>query len=259
METAMKTPRCLSLAMLTPVAVLLSLAGSLSLPAGFGLDAAWAQTPPATPPAATSTPAPTPPAATPAPATPAPATPETPAATPAPPPVAAQTPATPPADPKVQVADPFGEETTLTAKKVIAIKGNATWDNAFEALTDSLKTLTAVLDKQGIKASGPAIVVYTSADDNGLAYQAQLPIEQDPKNLPKDVTIAKSPEGKVLKFIHRGSYDTMENTYEAITNHLDDKKLEANDTYIEEYTTDPLKTPEDKLVITIFVPPKIKP
>lgn len=256
METAMKPPRSLSLAMLMPAAVLLSLTGSLSLPSlGSG---AWAQTPPATPPA--TTPA-APPAATPAPATPAPATPETPAATPAPatsPPAAAQTPAAPPAEAKVQVADPFGEETTLTAKKVIAIKGNATWDNAFEALTDSLKTLTAVLDKQGIKASGPAIIVYTSADDNGLAYQAQLPVEQDPKNLPKDVVIAKSPEGKVLKFIHRGSYDTMENTYEAITNYLDDKKLEANDTYIEEYGTDPLKTPEDKLVITIFVPPKTK-
>ena len=257
----MKPPRSLSMAMLTPAAVLLSLAGLLSLPASlgpvsFGLEA-WAQTPPVTPPA--STPVAPPAAATPAPATPAPANPETPAVTPAPPPAAAQTPAAPPADAKVQVADPFGEEATLTAKKVIAIKGNATWDNAFEALTDSLKTLTGVLDKQGMKASGPAIIVYTSADDNGLVYQAQLPVEQDPKNLPKDVVIAKSPEGKALKFIHRGSYDTMENTYEAITNYLDDKKLEANDTYIEEYTTDPLKTPEDKLVITIFVPPKIKP
>jgi len=52
------------------------------------------------------------------------------------------------------------------------------------------------------------------------------------------------PEGKALsKFVHRGSYDNMDNTYEAITNHLDEKKkLEAKDTFIEEYITDPLKT-----------------
>ena len=31
----------------------------------------------------------------------------------------------------------------------------------------------------------------------------------------------------------------MDNTYEAITNHLDEKKLEAKDTFIEEYITDP--------------------
>ena len=56
--------------------------------------------------------------------------------------------------------------------------------------------------------------------------------------------------------MHRGSYDNMDNTYEAITNHLDDKKLEAKDTFIEEYITDTLKTEEDKLVINVYVPLK---
>ncbi|OQW57711.1 MAG: transcriptional regulator [Proteobacteria bacterium SG_bin9] len=241
----MTARRALTLTLLTPVS------------ASLGIAAVLAQTSPATPPAAPAQP---PAAAAPAaPATPAPAASETPAATPAPasPPTAAQPPANPPPTQKAQI-DPFGEEVTITAKKVISIKGTANWDNAFESLTDSLKTLTTILEKQGIKQAGPAIIVYTSADDTGLVYQAQLPVEQDPKSLPKDVTITKSPEGKVLKFIHRGSYDTMENTYEAITNHLDDKRLEANDTYIEEYDTDPLKTPEDKLVITIYVPPKTK-
>ena len=238
----MTARRALTLTLLTPVA------------ASLGIAAVLAQSPPATPPAAPAQPPAT--AAPATPATPAPAAPQAPAATPAPatPPASAQAPANPPATQK----DPFGEEVTITAKKVISIKGTANWDNAFESLTDSLKTLTGILDKQGIKQTGPAIIVYTSADDTGLVYQAQLPVEQDPKNLPKDVTITKSPEGKVLKFIHRGSYDTMENTYEAITNHLDDRRLEANDTYIEEYDTDPLKTAEDKLVITIYVPPKTK-
>jgi effector-binding domain-containing protein len=70
------------------------------------------------------------------------------------------------------------------------------------------------------------------------------------------MSMGKSPDGKALKFVHRGSYDNMDNTYEAITNHLDDKKLEAKDTFIEEYITDPLKTQEDKLVINVYVPLK---
>jgi effector-binding domain-containing protein len=48
----------------------------------------------------------------------------------------------------------------------------------------------------------------------------------------------------------------MDNTYEAITNHLDARKLEAKDMFIEEYVTDPLKTAEDKLVINVLVPLK---
>jgi effector-binding domain-containing protein len=210
-----------------------------------------AQSPPATPPAA-STPA------TPAPEAPAPAAPATPApAAPTAPPPAAEAPATPaPAVAPVQAADPFGDEITLTPKTAVILKGSANWDNAFETLTDSFKKVAALLDKQGIKASGNSMIVYTSTDDNGFTYQAEIPVEQEPKNLPKEISIGKTPEGKALKFVHRGSYDNMDNTYEAITNHLDDKKLEAKDTFIEEYITDPLKTAEDKLVINVYVPLK---
>jgi effector-binding domain-containing protein len=200
-------------------------------------------------PAASATPAPTETPAPAASATPAPGT------SPTPPPAAAQTPATPPAA-TVQTADPFGEAFTLEPRKVVVMKGTANWDSAFDTLIDSFKALTALLDKQGIKASGNSMIVYTSTDDTGFTFLAEIPVDQEPKNLTKDMSIGKSPEGKALKFVHRGSYDNMDNTYEAITNHLDDKKLEAKDTFIEEYITDPLKTAEDKLVINVYVPLK---
>ena len=156
----------------------------------------------------------------------------------------------------MQAADPFGEEITLTPNTVVIVKGEAKWDVAFETLTDAFKTLGALLDKQGIKRTGNQMIVYTSTDDTGFTFQAELPVDQEPKNLAKNMSIGKSPEGKVLKFVHRGSYDNMDNTYEAITNFLDDKKLEAKDTFIEEYITDPLKTAEDKLIINVYVPLK---
>jgi effector-binding domain-containing protein len=156
----------------------------------------------------------------------------------------------------LRTADPFGEEITLTPKTVVLIKGTANWDTAFETLMESLKTLTAFLDKQGIKPAGNSLIVYTSTDDAGFSYLAEIPVDQEPKNLTKAMSMGKSPEGKALKVVHRGSYENMDNTYEAITNHLDDKKLEAKDTFIEDYTTDPLKTPEDKLVINVYVPLK---
>jgi effector-binding domain-containing protein len=196
-------------------------------------------------------------AQSPAPATPAPT------ATPAPPPAETKSPgdlpstaAPAPAPAPVQTADPFGEEITLTSKTVVVIKGTANWDTAFETLVESLKTLSAALEKEGGKASGNSMIVYTSTDDTGFSYLAEIPVDQEPKNLPKTISIAKSPEGKALKFVHRGSYENMDNTYEAITNHLDDKKLEAKDTFIEEYITDPLKTKDDKLVINVYVPLK---
>ena len=247
----MNFPRCFRLAMVALVP-----AAAISL----GLGNVLAQSPPAAAPPAVTTPATPAPSAPAAPAPPPPATPApaaSPSAAPTTPPAAAETPATPPAAAApVQTADPFGEQITLAPKTVVIMKGNANWDSAFDTLIDSFKSLSALLDKQGIKPAGNAMIVYTSTDDTGFTYLAEIPVEQDPKNLTKDMSIGKSPEGNALKFVHRGSYDNMDNTYEAITNHLDDKKLEAKDTFIEEYITDPLKTAEDKLVINVYVPLK---
>ena len=209
-------------------------------------------------PAATASPAPAAsatPAASPSP-TPAASASPSPSASPSTPPAAAQNP--PPAA-TVQTADPFGQEIKLEAKKVVMAKGSANWDAAFDTLVDSLKALTTLLDKQGIKPSGNPLIVYTSTDDTGFTYLAEIPVDQEPKNLPKAMSMGQSPEGHALKFVHRGSYDNMDNTYEAITNHLDEKKLEAKDTFVEEYLTDPLKTAEDKLVIDVYVPLKQTP
>jgi effector-binding domain-containing protein len=214
----------------------------------LGLDGALAQSPPSATPPATGAPAK--PAATPA---PPPAETKSPADVPS----TAQTPATPPPPAaSVQTTDPFGEEITLAPKTVVIAKGTANWDSAFDTLLESFKAVSALLDKQGIKPAGNAMIVYTSTDDAGFTFLAEIPVDQDPKNLTKDMSVGKSPEGKALKFVHRGSYDNMDNTYEAITNHLDDKKLEAKDTFVEEYITDPLKTAEDKLVINVYVPLK---
>ena len=231
----------------------------------LGLGTALAQSPPATSaapsPATSTTPAPaatpaTPPATS---ATPIPA----PAAPPVPPPAENKSPADspaaaapPPPVAPVQTADPFGEEIPLAPKKVMILKGTANWDSAFDSLMESFRTLTALLDKQNIPGTGNPMIVYTATDDTGFTYLAELPVDQEPKDLGKDMSIGKSPDGKALKFVHRGSYDNMDNTYEAITNYLDDKKLEAKDTFIEEYMTDPLKTQEDKLVINVYVPLK---
>jgi effector-binding domain-containing protein len=208
----------------------------------LGIASALAQAP---------SPSPTPSAS----ASPAPA----PTASPAPEPSASPAPAasaSPAPAPSVTTADSFGDPITLSAKKVVVFKGSANWDSAFDTLVDSFKALNALLDKQGIKPAGNVMIVYTSTDDTGFTYLAEVPVDQEPKNLAKNMSMGQSPEGKALKFVHRGSYDNMDNTYEAITNHLDDKKLEAKDTFIEEYMTDPLKTAEDKLVINVYVPLK---
>lgn len=177
---------------------------------------------------------------------------------PAPTPAPQATPAPAPAQPApVTPADPFGAEMKLEPKTIITMKGTATWETAFETLVDAFKSINGYLEKQNIKPSGQPIAIYTQTDDTGFQYQAGIPVAEAPKNPPRgDLAVGKSPGGKALQFVHRGSYDSMDTTYEAITNHLDEKRLESEDMFIEEYVTDPLKTPEDKLVVNVYVPLK---
>jgi effector-binding domain-containing protein len=163
----------------------------------------------------------------------------------------------PAAAPTEPSKDPFGEPLTLTSKTIVFVKGNGTWDTAYETLQSAFKIVNGYLDKAGIKPTGPSMTIYTQADDTGFSFQAAVPVAEAPKEaLPQGISVGQSPAGKALKFVHRGTYDSMDNTYEAITNHLDEKKLEAQDLFVEEYETDLVTTPEDKLVVTVFVPIK---
>jgi effector-binding domain-containing protein len=172
-----------------------------------------------------------------------------PPAAPAKPDAAQPAPATP-----AQASDPFGEDATLAAKPIVYLKGTGTWDNAFETITNSFKTLKAYVSKEGLKIDGQAMTIFTATDDTGFQFQAAIPVADPPKTPPKgDIAVGTSPEGHALKFVHRGSYDGLDNTYEAITNYLDDHKLEAKDMFIEQYLTDPLTANEDHLVVNVYV------
>ena len=175
-----------------------------------------------------------------------------PASPPAAPPLAG--PATPS---PLQPGDAFGEEVTLPERTVIYLKGHTNWDAAFDTLVDAFKSLHEYLDKQGIKPTGPAMTIYTETDDTGFQFKAALPVTETPKDPPKgDIAVGPAPSGRALKFVHRGSYDAMDSTYEAITNYLDDRRLEAKDLFVEEYATDPVAANADNLVVNVFVPVK---
>jgi len=154
-----------------------------------------------------------------------------------------------------QSIDPFGQELKLAPKTIVYISGSGTWDKAYDTLIEAFKKLDAYMDGAGLKASGPAMTIYTSTDDTGFDFKAAIPLADPPKGTPeRGIAVGQSPDGKVLKFVHRGSYDDMNQTYEAITNFLDEKGLDAKDLLIEEYLTDLVTSPQDTLVVNVFVP-----
>jgi effector-binding domain-containing protein len=157
----------------------------------------------------------------------------------------------------LQPGDAFGEEVTMAGKTIVYFSGSGMWDNAFETIVDGFKTVIAFLQKQGIKPTGPPMTIYTATSDASFQFQAAVPVAEAPKDPPQgDIAVGTSPSGKAYKFVHRGSYDAMDTTYDAITNFLDEKRIDANSLFIEQYLTDPMTTPEENLVVEVYVPVK---
>ncbi|MFO1102302.1 MAG: GyrI-like domain-containing protein [Methylocystis sp.] len=135
----------------------------------------------------------------------------------------------------------MSQTVTVDARPAAVIKGQGKWDDAAKTLSEALAKLNDAVGKAGLAVNGHPFAVFTKTDDSGFSFEAMAPLSAAPEGapkLPEGVSIGASPAGKALKFQHRGAYDEIEATYEAIAAYLDEKGLDTKDLIIEEYLTD---------------------
>lgn len=149
-----------------------------------------------------------------------------------------------------------GEIVDLPARPFAYIEGKAGRDDIYGAILGSLGLVKQDMDKAGLKPAGRPIAVFLDSDDTGFRYHAGYPLETAPDskaNLSDAVKIGQTPSGKAMRFEHQGAYADIDATYDAITAYLDEKGIDAQDSFIEEYAND-VKDPDDpNLVVNIYV------
>ncbi len=159
--------------------------------------------------------------------------------------------------PKVAPAEDASIKTTdVVAHTVIETHGAASWEEGYAKINDSLAKLRASATKAGLKTQGHPMAVFTETDDAGFKFDAMLPVDAaaDAKpDLGADISLGQSPSGKAIKFQHRGAYDDIDSTYEAITAYLDEKGLEARNLFVEQYLNDAKDSGDMALQVDIYV------
>ena len=225
------------------VAGLLVIAAAVAPHAGFAQEAAPATPAPAAPPPAAQAPA------APSPAKPA----EAPSATnPAP---------AAPGDAQPGAPAPSGEASTgetvdFPARPFAYTEGKADKDEIYTAILSSLSLVKRDMDKANLAPAGRPLAVFVEFDDTGFKYHAGYPLAAAPEgksSLSDAVKIGQTPSGKAMRFEHQGAYGDIDATYDAITAYLDDKGIDAQDTFVEEYAND-VKDPDDPtLQVNIYV------
>ncbi len=144
----------------------------------------------------------------------------------------------------------------LTSRPALLIEGKASREEVYAAILANLAKIRDAAGKAGLKPAGHALAVFLSADDDGFSYRAMVPLEAapDPKlALPEGIKIGQTPIGKSMKFEHRGEYDDINSTYEAITAYLDEKGVDAQDVFVEEYVNEPKTSDDPNGQVDIYV------
>ena len=149
-----------------------------------------------------------------------------------------------------------GETVDLPARPFAYIEGKADRDEIYGAILGSLGLVKRDMDKVGLKPSGRPLAVFVESDDSGFRYHAGFPLEAAPADkasLSDVVKIGQTPSGKAMRFQHVGSYADIDATYDAITAYLDEKGIDAQDSFVEEYVNDVKDADDPALEVNIYV------
>ncbi len=173
----------------------------------------------------------------------------------------APVPAPAPAAPEPEQPGDTTQETATVApieipeRSAIVFRGKSKWDDGYKSLTEAFKNLRAEADKAKLKVNGRPLAIFVQSDDEGFTFEALMPVEI-PGAAPSfsaGFTAGKSPGGQALKFEHRGAYEDIESTYEAIAAYLDEKGLAARDELIEEFVNEGTGADDTEISVDIYV------
>ncbi len=152
-------------------------------------------------------------------------------------------------------ASVMSQAVAVEARPAIVLRGQGKWDEAEKLILEALTKLKEAAAKAGLPVNGRPVTVFTKTDDSGFSFEAMLPLAAAPEGKAKfadGVEVGSSPSGKALKFQHRGAYDEIEATYEAIAAYLDEKGLDTKDLIVEEYLSD-FKGDDANVDVDIYV------
>lgn len=120
-----------------------------------------------------------------------------------------------------------------------------------EVLGSAYAEITAFAGKQGYKLEGTPFVMYYNMDMNNLDIEAGFPvsgsIEADGRIKPSVI-----PGGEKAVAIHKGPYNTLEKTYTALSNWLQQQGRIPEEFMYEEYLNSPDEVKPEELLTKIY-------
>ncbi|MBX9759805.1 MAG: GyrI-like domain-containing protein [Beijerinckiaceae bacterium] len=148
-----------------------------------------------------------------------------------------------------------GNLVEVAPRPALTFDGQSSWDDSYTSILNAFQRLKSEADRAGLKTTGRPIAVFLFTDDAGFRFRAMTPLAEEPSSpsLGAEFAIGKTPSGRAVKFEHRGAYDEIDATYEAITAWLDDRNLLAEDFFAEEWIAEGTSAGDMDVAVDVYV------
>lgn len=147
-------------------------------------------------------------------------------------------------------------EIQLKPVPVLSLEGEGAWSELAKNINDMTVLLEKTAKEQNLTVRGLPMMSFIETRQNSYHYEFMLPLADIPKPepiLPEGMRFSLSQAGKAFKFAHKGTYNTIEKTYEAISTFMNSKNIPIKNIYIEEYEAMTDAKSGQPVVVNIYV------
>ena len=144
------------------------------------------------------------------------------------------------------------------AEPALAVKQPAVnMKNLQAVMGEAYGLIMKKLEELGKEITGAPYVLYTNANPDYSVFDLEMgfPVAEE---LPVDgdLYMTKTYEGKAVEAIHKGPYDTLEETYVAMMKYIQENSLEATGETYDFYLNNPMETKPEELLTKVVMPVK---
>jgi effector-binding domain-containing protein len=145
------------------------------------------------------------------------------------------------------------------AKVIAATSGESSTvpEEIGAALGQAYGTIGSFLAQNHLEMAGAPLSISESYDEDGYRFTAGIPLAANPDlELAEDspVTVREMPAAKAAFLVHKGPYQNLHASYEALVAYVAAHGYKTSGPSWEEYVSDPGTVPEEELITHIYMP-----
>jgi len=158
--------------------------------------------------------------------------------------------------PDADISGIGGELVQLAARPIYFVSASSGigGDSAKAVLTEAYKKLGKYVYENGVTMQGAPMTITTSYDKSGWKFDAAIVVDRNNAATREDIQAGVTDSGNAAQFVHVGPYEKIGETMEKAYAWIAVQGYKPRGRLIEEYISDPGKTPVAELQTRLTIP-----